>query len=173
MKGRQPDDKDILITSSSSKEQTMIVRHSFNYDNDPIKNVHWSDMVMGIWRASNHPGGNVQDLRYMVRHSIEPVATKTSDIELHTLNAMAEVYARRGVDDFSQTVTLSARATDVIEQESFNLMAAQTHVSRVYSMLQDFHQELGNLRIDKLHLKPGSDRFQGTVPHIVIEFGRW
>lgn len=84
-------------------------------------------------------------------------------MNLDTLKAMGEVRSRMGG---IEKVTLSAQAQEGVEKECFDLMVAQTHVSRVYFMLRDYHGELDNLRISKIHLHFAQDK------DIVLEFGR-
>lgn len=160
----------ILETTQDASQGVIVVKQSWNKERDPEPKASWTQMVMDNWRTVA-TAAHVQDLRYMIQDNIQDITvTDSRGIRLNTPEAIREVYGKLRADTL-ETLTIDPRSSDADELASYQLLAAQTHVARPLQLLKDYHQELGDLKIAKLHLMH-IDHFVARAYHIIIEFGR-
>jgi hypothetical protein len=134
--------------------------------------VGWTTMVMDNWRTTAGTQQKVQGLKYMVRDNIQPIDTVDSKgVKLNTVDAMRTSFEKMNADK-KNTLTLDPKSTNANEAAAFQLMAAQTHVARPLQLLKDYHNELGNLKITKLHLQSNEHKSRSYQWNIIIEFGK-
>jgi hypothetical protein len=161
----------ILETFESKDQRAIVVKNSWAKEDDPNGVLRWSDMTMSNWR--NAAGDGVKDLKFIVRDNIQMITTVASDgTKLNTVKAIDEAFTRMKTPN-SQTLVLTLNRSAGHEDElaAFKLMAAQTHVARVYQMLKDFRNVLGDLDIAKLHLTTEHNLVTPDQYNIVIELG--
>ncbi|KAL7628438.1 hypothetical protein AAE478_002641 [Parahypoxylon ruwenzoriense] len=158
----------IVETTQDIEQGAIAVKQSWNKERDPSPKAPWTQMVMDNWRSTS--GDKVKDLKYMIRDNIQEIDTRdSSGIVLNTPVAIREAYSKMGANTHN-SLTLNPKSTKADEVAAYELMAAQTHVARVLQLLKDYHQELGNLRITKIHLTH-VDHDVARSYNIVIEFG--
>ncbi|KAI2627768.1 hypothetical protein GGR54DRAFT_636891 [Hypoxylon sp. NC1633] len=161
----------IVKTIQDGDQGVLAVKESWNKDKDP-NGVGWTTMVMDNWRTTAGTTEKIQGLKYMVRDNIQTIDTTDSKgVKLNTVNAMTTVFDKMKADT-KKTLTLDPKSNNPDEIASFQLMAAQTHVARPVQLLKDYHNELGNLKITKLHLQDYNHESRDYQRNIIIEFGK-
>ncbi|KAF1987328.1 hypothetical protein K402DRAFT_420547 [Aulographum hederae CBS 113979] len=173
LNGKNPQtDLPILETYESKDQKAVIVKNSWGKSEDPNPALSWTAMTMSNWRAAS--GDGVKDLKFIVRDNVQSVNTVSSEgITLNSVNAINQAFTRMDAPkQDTLELSLDRNSPNVNEIAAFELMAAQTHVARVYQMLKDYRSELGNLDIAKLHLQTNKQNPSTVAQYnIIIELG--
>ncbi|KAI1737944.1 hypothetical protein F4680DRAFT_426614 [Xylaria scruposa] len=161
----------IVKTIQDGDQGVIAVKESWNKKQDP-NGVGWTTMVMDNWRSTAGTPEKVQGLKYMVRDNIQTIDTfDRNGLKLNTVDAIRTSFEKMQKDK-TKTLTLDSKSSNPDEVAAFQLMAAQTHVARPLQLLKDYHNELGNLKIAKLHLQTNQHSSQSYQWNIIIEFGK-
>lgn len=160
----------VLETYGSKDMQTMLISSSRNRELDPNPSLRWSEMVMKHW--DTFTGGNVRDLRFMVRNNID---TDRAGPKMDTRSATDLAVTRAGQNGAdTTTVQTFRRVSEGEEKINYQLIAGTPHGDRVLKMLGDYHGRMGNLNIAAFHVyTPGMKNGPngGREYAIIIEFG--
>jgi hypothetical protein len=133
----------------------------------------WTDMIMSTVRKT-FGAGNAKNLKWMVRDKIDDETTTTSDgVDINTPQAITAVYKKLGLNEATDVLELDPESTDPDQAAAWEMMASQTHISRVLSFLVDFKKELDYLKVKKITILPKDNDFAPEASDaIFIEFGR-
>lgn len=181
----------IVLSYQDVVQGAMVVKASYNKKLDPTAKAKWSQMIMDNLRTAaeeiiKEKGEDgtmkldgeqvtaadlVKRWKYIFRDNIQDETTTSAStgITLDTPKAIDAVFAKLKVAT-TKTLTLDANSQDPDVIVSYDFMAAQTHVDRVLLVLKDYSQELGGLKISKLHLHHMDNPVTG-VYDIIIELG--
>jgi hypothetical protein len=158
-----PEKMPTLETSASKDLKTVIVMQS-SQDDDTIKKATWTEKLYDNLKEVF--GTDLSDLSWIVRHSIGSIDRTDSDGNtLNTQKAIDQVFGDLQANRESM-LTLDHSDTDKDMQDAINLLNAQTHVARVLQFLKDYHTEMGNKKIAKLHVM--TDDNEATIGDYII-----
>ncbi|KAF2759575.1 hypothetical protein EJ05DRAFT_526242 [Pseudovirgaria hyperparasitica] len=166
----------ILDTCAAPEQRALVIKQSYNIENDQSKKLRWSSMTMSNWReACKSKGTRTEDLNKIVRDNIlegkGTDSTTSKGVQLNTYYAIEEAFEVMRAD-VKKTLTLNPiNPRTANELKVVELMTAQTHISRVYFMLKDYRTELGNKNIKLIHLMSEDHEKTGGRVHIVLELG--
>lgn len=168
---KKPGSTTIVKTYEDPDQKLIIVGESWNKAQDPQGKLSWTAMVFSNWKAAAGTT-KVKNLQWIDRNNVQSIDTTSSDgkVKLNTQTAMIGAFNALKADR-AKTLTLDASSTDKTTIQQFMVMAAQTHVARVYQMLQDYRIELGDLTVAKLHLQSPQNPASNDQWNLIIELG--
>lgn len=179
--------KSTIKIAGNKAQKAAVVMYSFGQKYDSRKATTWTHMFYDSLKEIF--GDSLSTIKYISRHSITSKVTqdKQETVYLQTVDAINYAFSILGdpipddsdneqdpLDprvrniDLSKPLTIDFGSTETNAVKAIDYLSGQTHVGRVLQFLKDYHVELGNKNIAKLHLY--SDENPETLNYdIVIE----